>query len=92
MDSRIRDDNNIEIKKIAIKGKGIKDLLKKEFIEELESNFEDYSLINFSLIIDGNKPSNLVSIGHVSSEDYKNNVLTISAENEDTLNKFFKIL
>ena len=42
--------------------------------------------------MDKDKPSNLISIGHVSSEDYKNNVLTVNAENEENLSRFLKTL
>lgn len=92
MDKSIRSNDKVEIKKIAIKGKAIKDILNENFINKLELNFDNYSLINFALIVGDDKPSNLISIGHISSEDYKNNVLTITAENEENLNKFFEIL
>ena len=92
MDSKIRDNEKIKIKKIAIEGIGIKDLLKPEFLDKLDSNFDDFSLINFALTIGGDKPSNFISLGHASSEDFKNNILTISAENEEILIKFLDIL
>lgn len=88
----IRENKNVEIKKIALKGVALKDLFKEDFLEKLESNFNNFSIINLALIVDDNKPSNLISIGHVSSEDSENNIVTIDVKNEEYLNKVLEIL
>jgi hypothetical protein len=88
----LRSNKDIKIKKISIEGFNIKDLLKDEFIENLNRNLNDYTLLNFALILDEQKPMNLVSIGHTSQEDYNNNILTISAEKEENLSKFLNLL
>ncbi|WP_042693502.1 hypothetical protein [Methanobrevibacter oralis] len=92
MDKNIRNNEKIKIKKISIENIGIKDLLNPEFLDKLESNFDDFSLITLALTIGGDKPSNLISLGHTSSDDFKNDILTINAETEANLYKFLDLL
>lgn len=92
MEQEIRKNEDIEIQKISIKGIGIKDLIKEEVLEKFNDNFNEFTLINLSFIANENKPSNFISLGHISSEDYKNNVLTIDARNEKCLNKILDSL
>lgn len=53
---------------------------------------DDYTILSFAFVLDGEKPKNLISIGHTSKDDFENNVLTISAESEENLSKFLKLL
>ena len=92
MDTNIRDNNDIEIKRISINGINMKKLLKDEFIEKLDENFENYTLYSLSLILDGEKPSDLLSVGHALGGDYRKDILTISAESEENLSMFLKLI
>lgn len=92
MDKNLRDNDDVKIKRISINGMNLKDLLKDEFVAKLDGKFENYTLYGFSLILDGEKPSKLVSLGHELGGDYKNNVLTISADSEENLLEFLELL
>lgn len=92
MDIDLREDNNINIKTISIDGMNLKKLFNEKFIAELDENFENYTLLNMQLILDGERPSQLVSLGHTLGGSYKNNILTISAESEENLKKILKLI
>lgn len=92
MNTDIRNNDKVEIKRITIDGMNMKNLLKDEFIERLDANLENYTLLNMQLILEGELPSKLVSLGHALGGGYKNNKLTISAENEENLITLMKLL
>ena len=92
MKSNIRENENIEIKRITIDGMNMKELFKDEFIAKLDENFGNHTLYGLSIILDGEKPSKLISLVHALGGDYKNDKLTISAESEEDLLEFLKVL
>lgn len=92
MNTDIRDNNNIEIKRITVDGMNIKDLLKDEFVERLDENLGNYTLYGLSIILDGEKPSKLISLVHALGGDYKSDRLTVSAESEENLLEFLKLI
>lgn len=71
MNTDLRDNNNIEIKRITIDGINIKDLLNEKFVARLDENLGNYTLYGLSIILDGEKPSKLISLVHALGGDYK---------------------
>lgn len=92
MHNDIRNNEKIKIKKISIEGINLKNLLNPEFIDKMENESNECSLLNLAIILGENKPSNLITVGHISSEDYRNDILTVRAESEDKLKEFLKLL
>ena len=92
MTKDIRNNENIDIKRISINGMNLKELLNEEFINKLDEDIENYTLYSLSIILDGEKPSSLVSLGHALGGDYKKNILTVSAESEENLTRFLKLI
>ena len=92
MNTYIRDNDNIEIKRITINGMNIKDILNEEFVAKLDENLANYTLYGLSIILDGEKPSKLIPLVHTLGGDYKADRLTISAESEENLLEFLKLI
>ena len=92
MKTNIRDNNDINIKRISIDGMNMKELLNDEFVEKLDENIGNYTLYGLSIILDGEKPSSVVSVSHTLGGDYKKNILTVSAESEENLTKFLELI
>jgi hypothetical protein len=72
--------------------KNMKELLKDEFVAKLDENFENYTLYGLSIILDGEKPSKLISLVHSLGGDYKKNKLTITSESEENLLDFLEVI
>ena len=92
MNMNLRDNKNIEVKRVTIDGINIRELLKDEFVEKLDANLENYTLYGLSIILDGEKPSKLVSLVHALGGDFKADRLTVSAESEENLLEFLKLI
>ncbi len=80
----------MEINKITIEGINLKSLLKDEFVAKLDENIENYTIYSLTLILDGEKPSELISLIHELKENYKANELIIGLESEEMLIEFLK--
>jgi hypothetical protein len=92
MNSNIRENDNIEIKRVTIDGMNIRDILKDEFVAKLDEHLDNYTLYSLSIILDGEKPSKLISLVHALGGDYKADRLTVSAESEENLLEFLKLI
>ena len=92
MNSNIRDNTDIEINKISITGRNLKEFLKDELVEKLDEKIGNYTLYSLNILLDGEMPSSLISIGHNLGGDYKENILTINAESEENLKKFIELI
>lgn len=92
MNTNIRENYDIEIKRVTIDGMNIKDILNEEFVAKLDENLGNYTLYGLSIILDGEKPSKLISLVHTLGGDYKADKLTVSAESEDNLLEFLKLI
>lgn len=92
MDLNLRDNKNIQINKISINGMNLKKLLNKEVVEKLDEKIGNYTIYSLNLLLDGEKPISLISLGHNLGGDYRENILTINAENEDNLKKFIELI
>ena len=92
MNTNIRENDDIEIKRVTIDGMNIKDILNEEFVAKLDENLGNYTLYGLSIILDGEKPSKLISLVHTLGCDYKADKLTVSAESEDNLLEFLKLI
>jgi hypothetical protein len=92
MDSNIRDNTDIKINKIIITGSNLKKFLKDELVEKLDEKIGNYTLYSLNILLDGEMPSSLISVGHNLGGDYKENILTINAESEENLKKFIELI
>ena len=92
MNTNIRENDDIEIKRVTIDGMNIKDILNEEFVAKLDENLGNYTLYGLSIILDGEKPSKLISLVHTLGGDYTADKLTVSAESEDNLLEFLKLI
>lgn len=92
MNTNIRENDDIEIKRITVDGMNIRNLLKEDFVAKLDENLGNYTLYGLSIILDGEKPSKLISLVHNLGGDYKADRLTVSAESEENLLEFLKLI
>ena len=92
MDSNIRDNTDIKINKIIITGRNLKKFLKDELVEKMDEKIGNYTLYSLNILLDGEMPSSLISVGHNLGGDYKENILTINAESEENLKKFIELI
>lgn len=92
MDLNLRDNKNIQINKISINGMNLKKLLNKELVEKLDEKIGNYTLYSLNILLDGEMPSSLISVGHNLGGDCRENILTINAESEENLKKFIELI
>lgn len=92
IDLNLRDNNDITINRINIHGMNLKEFLNEELIKKLDDKIGNYTLYSLNILLDGEMPSSLISVGHNLGGDYKGNILTIHAESEENLKKFLELL
>lgn len=92
MDLDLSDNNDIEINKITVKEMNLKEFLNDELVKKLDEKIGNYTLYSLNILLDGEKPSSLISLGHSFGGNYKENILTINAESEENLKKFLELI
>lgn len=74
-----------------VKGLNLSNFIDKDFLNKLTENFgEEIGLINLSFLI--TEPLGVISLSHLSPEDFNNNILTINFDGESLMETMMDVL
>jgi hypothetical protein len=84
--------NGIKVLEGKMPKMNLENFLKPEFVELLKNEMEDVKVIHIGLATGSKDEQHISSLAHVSSEDFKNNMLSIKVKEENELDQILDVI
>lgn len=84
--------NGIKVLEGKIPNMNLEDFLRPEFVELLKKEMDDVKVIHIGLATGLKDDQRIISLGHVSAEDFNNNLLDIKVRKDEELDQIIDII